>query len=117
MVKAVSKRIIVGLSGGVDSAVAAWLLKQQGYEVHGLFMKNWEADDTETYCSAAADLKDAQQISEKLDIPLHRVNFAAEYWQQVFNRLLAATANTHTLPPFLRRYRARSRLYAGIRWF
>jgi tRNA-specific 2-thiouridylase len=77
-------RIVVGLSGGVDSSVAAWLLKQQGYEVLGLFMKNWEEDDTETYCSAAADLRDAQAVCEQLKIPLHTVNFATEYWDNVF---------------------------------
>ncbi len=82
------EKIIIGISGGVDSAVAALLLKQQGYEVEALFMKNWEEDDTQEYCSAAADLADAQQVCDKLDIPLHSVNFAAEYWDRVFEYFL-----------------------------
>jgi len=81
--------VIVGLSGGVDSAVAALLLKQQGYRVEGLFMKNWEEDDDEDYCSAAVDWKDAQDVAEVLEIPLHSVNFSAEYWDRVFEYFLA----------------------------
>jgi tRNA-specific 2-thiouridylase len=77
-------KIIVGMSGGVDSSVAALLLKQQGYDVHGLFMKNWEEDDSENYCSAAEDVRDAQAVCDSLDIPLHTVNFASEYWDNVF---------------------------------
>jgi tRNA-specific 2-thiouridylase len=80
----VKQRIIVGLSGGVDSAVAALLLQQQGYRVEALFMKNWEEDDTAEYCSAAADLRDARGVAERLGIPLHTVNFASEYWDRVF---------------------------------
>ncbi len=80
--------IIVGLSGGVDSSVAAWLLKNQGYEVHGLFMKNWEEDDNENYCNAAQDLSDTQAVCDTLDIPLHTVNFATEYWDNVFTHCL-----------------------------
>ena len=72
------------MSGGVDSSVAALLLKQQGYEVHGLFMKNWEEDDSENYCSAAEDVRDAQAVCDALEIPLHTVNFASEYWDNVF---------------------------------
>ncbi len=82
-------KIIVGMSGGVDSSVAAYLLKQQGYEVQGLFMKNWEEDDTQDYCSAAADLKDAQAICDKLAMPLHTANFSSEYWENVFKEFLA----------------------------
>lgn len=78
------KRVIVGLSGGVDSSVAALLLKEQGYDVQGLFMKNWEEDDTEDYCSASADIADAQAVCDHLSIPLHTINFAAEYWDNVF---------------------------------
>lgn len=78
------KRVIVGLSGGVDSSVAALLLKEQGYDVQGLFMKNWEEDDTEDYCSASTDIADAQAVCDHLSIPLHTINFAAEYWDNVF---------------------------------
>ena len=77
------------LSGGVDSSVSAWLLQQQGYQVEGLFMKNWEEDDGEEYCTAAADLADAQAVCDKLGIELHTVNFAAEYWDNVFELFLA----------------------------
>jgi len=80
--------IIVGMSGGVDSSIAALLLKQQGNEVQGLFMKNWEEDDTDNYCSAAADLRDAQAVCDQLGIALHTVNFATEYWDQVFTYCL-----------------------------
>nr|VXZ86035.1 tRNA-specific 2-thiouridylase mnmA [Klebsiella pneumoniae] len=72
------------MSGGVDSSVSAYLLLQQGYKVEGLFMKNWEEDDGEEYCTAAADLADAQAVCDKLGIELHTVNFAAEYWDNVF---------------------------------
>jgi tRNA-specific 2-thiouridylase len=82
------EKIIVGMSGGVDSSVSAWLLLQQGYRVEGLFMKNWEEDDTEEYCSAAEDLADAQQVCERLGIELHTVNFSGEYWDNVFEYFL-----------------------------
>ncbi|MCB1852213.1 MAG: tRNA 2-thiouridine(34) synthase MnmA [Gammaproteobacteria bacterium] len=84
-----AEKIIVGLSGGVDSAVSALLLQRQGIEVEGLFMKNWEEDDSEGYCAASADLADAQAVAEKLEIPLHTVNFATEYWDKVFEYFLA----------------------------
>ncbi len=84
-----SKKVIVGMSGGVDSSVSAYLLMQQGYQVEGLFMKNWEEDDNDEYCAAAEDLKDAQQVCDKLGIKLHKVNFAAEYWDNVFEYFLA----------------------------
>ncbi len=82
-------RVIVGLSGGVDSAVAAHLLLEQGYAVEGLFMKNWEEDDEPGYCAVAADLADAQAAAETLGIRLRTVNFAAEYWDRVFETFLA----------------------------
>ncbi|WP_417615617.1 tRNA 2-thiouridine(34) synthase MnmA [Oceanisphaera sp.] len=82
-------KVIVGMSGGVDSSVSAYLLQQQGYQVEGLFMKNWEEDDTDEYCSAAEDLRDAQAVCDKLGIELHTINFAAEYWDNVFEHFLA----------------------------
>ncbi|MBM7073605.1 tRNA 2-thiouridine(34) synthase MnmA [Shewanella sp. 202IG2-18] len=82
------KKVIVGMSGGVDSSVSAYLLLQQGYQVEGLFMKNWEEDDTDEYCAAAEDLKDAQAVCDKLGIKLHTVNFASEYWDNVFEYFL-----------------------------
>lgn len=81
-------RVIVGLSGGVDSSVAALLLLEQGYQVEGLFMKNWEEDDTAEYCSATVDLADAQSVADQLGIRLHTVNFASEYWDHVFTYFL-----------------------------
>lgn len=80
------KRVIVGMSGGVDSSVAAQLLIEQGYEVEGLFMNNWEEDDT--YCTAAQDFQDARQVCEELDIPLHKANFSQEYKDRVFSYFL-----------------------------
>ena len=77
------------MSGGVDSSVAALLLLQQGYQVEGLFMKNWEEDDTDNYCSASVDVADAQSVCDTLGIKLHTVNFAAEYWDNVFSNFLS----------------------------
>ena len=82
------KKVIVGMSGGVDSSVAAFLLKQRGYEVEGLFMKNWEEDDNTDYCTAKADLEDAQRVSDLLKIKLHTANFSTEYWNSVFTLFL-----------------------------
>lgn len=82
-------RVIVGMSGGVDSSVAALLLLQQGYQVEGLFMKNWEEDDGTEYCTAKEDLADAQAVCDTLGIKLHTANFAAEYWDNVFEHFLA----------------------------
>lgn len=81
-------KVIVGMSGGVDSSVSAYLLLEQGYQVEGLFMKNWEEDDTDEYCAAAEDLKDAQAVCDKLGIKLHTINFATEYWDNVFEYFL-----------------------------
>ena len=80
-------RVIVGLSGGVDSAVAALLLKEQGWEVHGLFMSNWE-EDADGYCTAAQDFQDARAVARELAIPLHRASFAAAYRERVFQHFL-----------------------------
>lgn len=87
------QRVIVGMSGGVDSSVAALLLKQQGYDVTGLFMKNWEDDDTEEYCSSREDLVDAVSVADRIGIGIDTVNFSAEYKDRVFS-------------DFLREYRA-----------
>jgi tRNA-uridine 2-sulfurtransferase len=81
-------RVIVGMSGGVDSSVAALLLKQQGYEVVGLFMKNWEDDDTDDYCPAKEDLIDAAAVADRIGIELEAVNFSAEYKERVFASFL-----------------------------
>jgi tRNA-specific 2-thiouridylase len=83
-----NNKVIVGMSGGVDSSVAALLLLQQGYQVEGLFMKNWDEDDDTDYCTAKVDLADAQMVCDKLGIKLHTANFAAEYWDNVFEYFL-----------------------------
>lgn len=83
-----AKKVIVGMSGGVDSSVSAYLLQQQGFIVEGLFMKNWEEDDSDEYCAAAEDLADAEKVCATLGIELHTVNFAAEYWDNVFEHFL-----------------------------
>ena len=83
------KRVMVGLSGGVDSAVAAHRLLEQGHEVEALFMKNWEEDDRDGYCAAAQDLADARTVAARLGIRLHTVNFATEYWDRVFAEFLS----------------------------
>ncbi len=99
MIKTKETRVIVGLSGGVDSAVAALLLQQQGYNVEGVFMKNWEADATDPYCQAEQDLSDARGVCERLQIPFHRVNFAKEYWDKVFQNFLDEYAAGRTPNP------------------
>jgi tRNA-specific 2-thiouridylase len=81
-------RVVVGMSGGVDSSVAALLLKQQGYEVIGLFMKNWEDDDTDEYCTSRQDLVDAVSAAEVIGIDIEAVNFSAEYKDRVFQNFL-----------------------------
>lgn len=91
--------VFVGMSGGVDSSVSAFLLQEQGYQVTGLFMKNWEEDDTDTYCSASQDLADAQAVSDRLAIELKTVNFATEYWDHVFEYFLQEYSNGRTPNP------------------
>ncbi len=82
------QRVVVGLSGGVDSAVSAWLLKEQGFDVIGLFMKNWEDDDGDEYCSSNIDFIDAAAVADVIGIELEHVNFAAEYKDRVFAEFL-----------------------------
>ncbi|HRA62331.1 MAG TPA: tRNA 2-thiouridine(34) synthase MnmA, partial [Burkholderiaceae bacterium] len=82
------QRIVVGLSGGVDSAVTAWLLKQQGHEVVGVFMKNWEDDDDSEYCSSNIDFVDAAAVADVIGIEIEHVNFAAQYKDRVFAEFL-----------------------------
>ena len=91
--------VIVGMSGGVDSSVAALLLKEQGYEVSGLFMKNWDEDDGTEYCTAKQDLEDAQKVCDQLEIELHTANFSAEYWDNVFEEFLTQYAAGTTPNP------------------
>lgn len=91
--------VIVGMSGGVDSSVAALLLRDQGYRVEGLFMKNWEEDDGTEYCTAKEDLADAQAVADALGIKLHSANFAAEYWDGVFEHFLAEYQSGRTPNP------------------
>jgi tRNA-specific 2-thiouridylase len=92
-------KVIVGLSGGVDSSVAALLLQQQGYQVEGLFMKNWEGDDTDDYCPAREDMLDASAVADKLGIPLHIQNFSKQYWDRVFEYFLEEYAAGRTPNP------------------
>ena len=94
-----STRVIVGMSGGVDSSVAALLLKDQGYQVEGLFMKNWDEDDGTDYCTAKVDLADAQSVADRLGIKLHSANFAAEYWDGVFEHFLSEYRSGRTPNP------------------
>ena len=82
------KRVVVGLSGGVDSAVSAYLLKQQGWDVVGIFMKNWEDDDDSEYCSSNEDFVDAASVADVIGIEIEHVNFAAEYKDRVFAEFL-----------------------------
>ncbi|MDY7576774.1 tRNA 2-thiouridine(34) synthase MnmA [Herbaspirillum sp. RTI4] len=82
------KKVVVGMSGGVDSSVTAWLLKEQGYEVIGLFMKNWEDEDNDEYCSTRQDWIDAVSVADVVGVDIEAVNFAAEYKDRVFSEFL-----------------------------
>ena len=83
-----AERIVVGMSGGVDSSVAALLLKQQGYDVIGVFMKNWEEEDDDGVCTAEEDWNDVREVCQTIGIPYYAVNFAKEYWDRVFSYFL-----------------------------
>lgn len=93
------QRVVVGLSGGVDSSVAALLLVEQGYDVHGVFMKNWEDSFAPGFCAAAEDLEDAREVCETLGIPLHTVNFTEAYRERVFAHFLDALRQGRTPNP------------------
>ena len=92
------KTEVVGLSGGVDSSVSAFLLKEAGYEVKALFMQNWQSEPGEV-CTSEIDFKDASIICDKLDIPLHRANFSDEYWDRVFTNFLSEHEKGRTPNP------------------
>lgn len=92
-----SMHVIVGMSGGVDSSVAALLLKQQGYQVSGIFMQNWEDDDE--HCTARQDYRDAASVAAKLGMPITTVNFAEEYWERVFEHFLSEYSAGRTPNP------------------
>lgn len=92
-------RVVVGLSGGVDSAVSALLLKRQGYDVIGVFMKNWEEEDENGVCTAENDWRDVQRVCEKIDIPYYPVNFAKEYKDRVFSLFLSEYRKGRTPNP------------------
>ena len=109
-------RVVVGMSGGVDSSVTAWLLKQQGYEVVGLFMKNWEDDDDSEYCSTRQDLLDAASVADLVGVEFEYVNFAAEYKDRVFAEFLREYSAGRTPNPdvlLVREGKARGRRAAG----
>ena len=90
-------KVVVGLSGGVDSSVSAWLLKEQGYEVIGLFMKNWEDDDDSEYCSSRQDFIDATSVADVVGIDIEAVNFAKEYKDRVFSNFLEEYSAGHPI--------------------
>lgn len=93
------KTVVVGMSGGVDSSVTALLLKEQGFRVIGMFMKNWEEEDAQGVCKASQDYEDVVRVCEALDIPHYSVNFAKEYWDNVFTHFLEELKLGHTPNP------------------
>jgi len=94
-----NKTVVIGMSGGVDSSVAALLLKEQGYNVIGMFMKNWDETDAQGVCPAAQDFEDVARICDKISIPYYSVNFVKEYWDNVFTHFLEELKQGHTPNP------------------
>jgi len=94
----INKTVVVGMSGGVDSSVAAYLLQKQGYKVQGLFMQNWQNEPGEV-CTSEIDFKDASKVCDQLDIPLHKANFSDEYWDRVFEEFLSEHEKGRTPNP------------------
>src|ERR1700704_1795187 len=97
--RTMAEKVVVGMSGGVDSSVAALLLKRAGYDVVGLFMKNWEEDDDDEYCSTRSELIDCASVAEVIGIELEAVNFSAEYKERVFGAFLAEYSAGRTPNP------------------
>ena len=93
-----NKTVVVGMSGGVDSSVSAYLLKKQGFSVIGLFMKNWQSEPGEV-CSSEIDFQDASEVCDILDIPLHKANFSNDYWDRVFKQFLSEHKKGRTPNP------------------
>ena len=93
-----NKTVVVGMSGGVDSSVSAYLLKKQGFNVIGLFMKNWQSEPGEV-CTSEIDFKDASEVCDMLDIPLHKANFSDDYWDRVFKQFLSEHEKGRTPNP------------------
>ncbi|WP_343190108.1 tRNA 2-thiouridine(34) synthase MnmA [Buchnera aphidicola] len=92
------KKVIVAMSGGVDSSVSAWILKKK-YNVEGLFMKNWEENDTKNFCASKKDLEDVKKVCNLIKIPFHKINFSIEYWEKVFSKFLLELKNGKTPNP------------------
>ena len=94
----INKTVVVGMSGGVDSSVAAYLLQKKGYNVQGLFMQNWQNEPGEV-CTSELDFKDASKVCDQLNIPLHKANFSDEYWDRVFKEFLSEHEKGRTPNP------------------
>ena len=94
----INETVVVGMSGGVDSSVAAYLLQKQGYKVQGLFMQNWQNEPGEV-CTSEIDFNDASKVCDQLNIPLHKANFSDEYWDRVFKEFLSEHEKGRTPNP------------------